>query len=115
MYQALLVIYLLLAVSIIVLVLLQQGKGAVLGAASAGGASTTLFGATGSNRFMSQLTAVLMGLFFALCLLLGNLTHSRVIDTPWHDLSEPVVAPLEQQTLAVPAASPPVAHEEVEQ
>lgn len=49
MYQALLVIYLLLALSIIVLVLLQQGKGAVLGAASGVGASTTLFGQPGAT------------------------------------------------------------------
>lgn len=106
MYQALLVIYLLLALSIIVLVLLQQGKGAVLGAASGGGASTTLFGATGSNRFMCQLTAVFMGLFFALCLLLGNLSHSRVTNSPWHDLSEPAV---ESEQAPVPAASSPAA------
>jgi preprotein translocase subunit SecG len=101
MYQALLVIYLLLALSIIVLVLLQQGKGAVLGAASGVGASTTLFGATGSNRFMCQLTAVFMGIFFALCLLLGNLSHSQVNNTPWSDLSEP----------ASPSDASPTAHD----
>lgn len=53
---------------------------------------------------MCQLTAVLMGLFFALCLLLGNLSHSRVINSPWHDLSEPVVVP---EQAPVSAGLPP--------
>ena len=41
------------AVAIIVLVLLQHGKGADMGAAFGGGASGSLFGATGSANFLS--------------------------------------------------------------
>ena len=43
------------AVAIIVLVLLQHGKGADMGAAFGGGASGSLFGATGSANFLSAL------------------------------------------------------------
>ena len=43
------------AVAIIVLVLLQHGKGADMGAAFGGGASGSLFGATGSANFLSLL------------------------------------------------------------
>ena len=46
------------AVAIIVLVLLQHGKGADMGAAFGGGASGSLFGATGSANFLSRSTAV---------------------------------------------------------
>ena len=46
------------AVAIIVLVLLQHGKGANMGAAFGGGASGSLFGATGSANFLSRSTAV---------------------------------------------------------
>ena len=52
------------AVAIIVLVLLQHGKGADMGAAFGGGASGSLFGATGSANFLSRSTAVASTIFF---------------------------------------------------
>ena len=59
------VVNLISAVSIIVLVLLQHGKGADMGAAFGGGSSGSLFGATGSANFLSRSTAVLAVIFFA--------------------------------------------------
>jgi preprotein translocase subunit SecG len=52
------------AVAIVVLVLLQHGKGADMGAAFGGGASGSLFGATGSANFLSRTTAAMATLFF---------------------------------------------------
>jgi preprotein translocase subunit SecG len=52
------------ALSIIILVLLQHGKGADMGAAFGGGASGSLFGATGSANFLSRSTGVLATVFF---------------------------------------------------
>lgn len=52
------------AISVIVLVLLQHGKGADMGAAFGGGASGSLFGATGSANFLSRSTAVAATVFF---------------------------------------------------
>jgi preprotein translocase subunit SecG len=52
------------AIAVIVLVLLQHGKGADMGAAFGGGASGSLFGATGSANFLSRSTAVAATLFF---------------------------------------------------
>ena len=52
------------AASIIILVLLQHGKGADMGAAFGGGASGSLFGASGSANFLSRTTAVLATVFF---------------------------------------------------
>ena len=52
------------ALGIIGLVLLQQGKGADMGAAFGGGSSGSLFGATGSANFLSRTTAILATLFF---------------------------------------------------
>ncbi len=52
------------AIAVIVLVLLQHGKGADLGAAFGGGASGSLFGATGSANFLSRSTAVASTIFF---------------------------------------------------
>jgi len=71
------------AVAIIVLVLLQHGKGADMGAAFGGGASGSLFGATGSANFLSRMTAGVATLFFLATLGLAYTgTAGRVSQQP---------------------------------
>ncbi len=60
----LIVIQVIAAIATIVLVLLQHGKGADMGAAFGGGASGSLFGATGSANFLSRSTGVVATVFF---------------------------------------------------
>jgi preprotein translocase subunit SecG len=72
MTSVLLVIHVLTAVSIIVLVLMQQGRGADMGAAFGGG-SQTLFGARGSANFLSRITGLLAAVFFVTSLTLAYL------------------------------------------
>ena len=67
----LIVLHVLVALGIIGLVLLQHGKGADMGSGFGGGASGSLFGATGSANFLSRSTAVLAALFFILSLALA--------------------------------------------
>ena len=64
MQQLLTVVQILVAVGLIALVLLQQGKGADAGAAFGSGGSGTLFGSRGSASFLSRATAVLAAMFF---------------------------------------------------
>ena len=64
MVQIILTIHLLIAVIIIALVLLQQGKGADAGASFGAGASQTMFGSAGSWNFFSKMTAIFATLFF---------------------------------------------------
>ncbi|MDO8714126.1 MAG: preprotein translocase subunit SecG [Polynucleobacter sp.] len=52
------------ALAVILLVLLQQGKGADMGAAFGSGSSGSLFGASGSANFLSHTTAIFAGVFF---------------------------------------------------
>lgn len=59
-----LVIHVIAALAIIGLVMLQHGKGADAGAAFGGGASGSVFGATGSANFLSRATAILAVVFF---------------------------------------------------
>jgi preprotein translocase subunit SecG len=59
-----LVLHVIAALGIIVLVLLQHGKGADMGAAFGGGTSGSLFGASGSANFLSRTTSVLATVFF---------------------------------------------------
>ena len=76
----LIVLHVLVALSIIGLVLLQHGKGADMGSGFGGGASGSLFGATGSANFLSRATAVLATLFFILSLALAYVATRRPAD-----------------------------------
>ena len=71
------VLHVLVAIAIIGLVLLQHGKGADMGSGFGGGASGSLFGATGSANFLSRTTAVLAALFFASSLALAYFATQR--------------------------------------
>ncbi len=72
--KAVLIAHTLIALLIIVLVLLQRGKGADAGAAFGAGASGTVFGARGSASFFSRATAVCATLFFVSSLALAYLS-----------------------------------------
>ena len=50
MYEALLVVFLIVAIGLVGLIMLQQGKGADMGASFGAGASATLFGSSGSGK-----------------------------------------------------------------
>ncbi len=59
------VVHLLVALAIIGLILMQQGKGAEAGASFGGGASQTVFGSQGGSNFFAKATAILAFVFFA--------------------------------------------------
>ncbi len=102
MKEILLVVHVLTAVGIIGLVLLQQGKGADMGAAFGGGgsASQTLFGARGSATFLSRTTGILAAIFFATSLSLA-VVYSRQSADRGRSITE--------QAAPVPAAPVPQA------
>ena len=75
--NVLIVLHVLVALAIIGLVLLQHGKGADMGSGFGGGASGSLFGATGSANFLSRATAVLATVFFLTSLGLAYLATNR--------------------------------------
>ena len=73
----LIITHVLVALAIIGLVLLQHGKGADMGSGFGGGASSSLFGATGSANFLSRATAVLATIFFLMSLGLAYLATNQ--------------------------------------
>ncbi|ENM5743339.1 preprotein translocase subunit SecG [Vibrio metoecus] len=87
MFTVLLVIYLLAAVAIIGLVLIQQGKGADMGASFGAGASNTVFGAGGSGNFLTRMTAIFATVFFVISLVLGNMSTHKT-ESQWVDPSQ---------------------------
>ena len=101
-------LHVLVALAIIGLVLLQHGKGADMGSGFGGGASSSLFGATGSANFLSRATAVLATLFFLTSLGLAYLaTHKTksgggVLDAVKKEMS----VPAKPEAARAPAESP---------
>lgn len=74
-----LVAHVIIAVSLIALVLLQQGKGAEAGAAFGSGASSTVFGSQGSASFLSRTTAILATVFFITSLVLAYFSTQATV------------------------------------
>ena len=65
------------AILMIVLILMQQGKGASMGASLGGGASNTVFGSAGGATFFGKLTAFLAVVFFVSSLALTLFARSN--------------------------------------
>ena len=109
MHTFLLIIHVLLAVSLIVLVLIQHGKGADAGAAFGSGASATVFGSRGSASFLTRATAVLAALFFVTSLSLAYLAgQTKQIKSVTETVPAPASSPAKPAvTSDVP--SPPMA------
>tara|TARA_B100000989_G_scaffold41746_1_gene26580 strand:- start:202 stop:513 length:312 start_codon:yes stop_codon:yes gene_type:complete len=80
------VVCVILAVVIIAIVLLQQGKGSDLGSAFGGGSSNSMFGALGPSNFLGKFTyivvAVWLVLSFLLAFLLKNQNTEVIFETP---------------------------------
>ncbi|WP_413283826.1 preprotein translocase subunit SecG [Vibrio sp. MA40-2] len=104
MTTILLVIYLLAAAGVIGLVLIQQGKGADMGASFGAGASNTVFGSGGSGNFLTRMTAICATVFFAVALVFGNLaTHQT--ESQWIDPTQGQTI-LEDATADLPSEIP---------
>ena len=98
----LIVVQVIAAIAVIVLVLLQHGKGADMGAAFGGGASGSLFGATGSANFLSRSTGVVATVFFLATL--GLAYTSTEIKRPASDTGGVMGVPA---TTPTPVPAPP--------
>lgn len=73
MFSIVLTIHLVVAFILIVLVLVQHGKGADAGANFGGGSSQSVFGGGGSNNFLLKVTSVVAAIFFVTSLTLAYL------------------------------------------
>lgn len=63
MYTFVLIIHVLLAATLVILVLLQQGKGADAGAVMGGGGANTVFGVGGASSLLVRLTTFIAIMF----------------------------------------------------
>ena len=93
MYQLILLVHVFVAVFIVTLVLVQQGKGATMGAAFGSGASQTVFGSRGSGSFLFRVTIGCAAVFFATSITLNYLAASAARQARVIQLPAPLTAP----------------------
>ena len=79
MEPVIIAVHILISLGIIGLILLQQGKGAEMGASFGSGGSQTLFGSTGSGNLLSHATAVLATIFFVTSFGLSVLAKNKSV------------------------------------
>jgi preprotein translocase subunit SecG len=77
----LIVIHIIVCIALIMIVLLQTGKGADIGAAFGGGSSSTLFGTTGASTFLSKATTGAAIVFMITSLALSYVASQRRADS----------------------------------
>jgi preprotein translocase subunit SecG len=87
-------------IALILIVLLQTGKGADMGAAFGVGASQTLFGSTGAGSFLGKLTTVAAVVFMLTSLTLAYMSGHQGVESVVTDNPAPIEQP------AAPADAP---------
>ena len=95
------------ALGMVGLILIQQGKGADAGASFGSGASQSFFGSSGSGNFLTHSTAILATIFFVLCLSLAYVAREKAENSGRFDFDSPA-AGVEEVT-PVSAEDVPVA------
>ena len=113
MEQVVLIVHLLAAAGLVGLILIQQGKGADMGAAFGSGASGTVFGSQGAGSFITRSTGILAATFFVTSLALayfsGQVVSTKSVTESIVTTPAPVV--IEQKPVAEDLPVVPVAPE----
>lgn len=93
MYQLILALHLVVCVVLVVLVLIQHGKGADIGASFGSGASTTVFGSQGTGGFLFRATSSLALIFFVTSLSLSYLVFVQ------HQRAQELLIPVDSKSI----------------
>lgn len=99
MEQIILIVHLVVALGIIGLIMLQQGKGADMGASFGAGSSQTLFGSDGSGNVLTRATSWMVALFFASSFGLALLANQKSVPVDDLGLVIPAVEQVEVQAV----------------
>tara|TARA_B100000941_G_C28264696_1_gene428407 strand:- start:55 stop:354 length:300 start_codon:yes stop_codon:yes gene_type:complete len=82
MENLLIFFYILISISLILIILLQQGKGSDIGSAFGAGSSNTMFGSSTSSNPLTKVTAILAAIFLILSLSITYLSRSSMLNEP---------------------------------
>ena len=107
-----LIIHIIVAILLVAMILLQQGKGADAGASFGAGASQTVFGSRGSSGFLVKLTAIMAALLLITSISLYLLTRQKAKHEADGNITLPVTP--KHQSDTQPASDAPVIKKSVE-
>jgi preprotein translocase subunit SecG len=93
MVIAVTIIHVIVSVGLILVVLLQTGKGAEIGAVFGGGSSSTIFGSSGAGNFLTKLTTAMAIVFMITSLTLGYFAGQRPSATIFDRRTAPITQP----------------------
>ena len=85
-----------LAIILVILVILQQGKGSDLGSAFGGGSSNSIFGAVGPSNFLGKITSIIAAIFLISCLAQAYFLKQNNTQEIF-DIEDSVVTDIEQE------------------
>ena len=111
------ILHVFVCIALIMIVLLQTGKGADMGAAFGGGASQTLFGSTGASTFLSKATTIVAIVFMLTSLGLAYLSSHQTGSSIMSDTKAPIeqeAAPDKNSQSEAPKNSQPAQPAEAE-
>jgi preprotein translocase subunit SecG len=89
-------IHVIVCVALILIVLLQTGKGASMGVSFGGGASQTLFGSSGAGTFLTKLTTGAAVIFMITSLVLAYMSSHETVESVMTEVEAPISAPQEE-------------------
>ena len=106
MQETILIVYLVVAIALVGIILLQQGKGAEMGASFGAGGANTVFGAAGSGNALTKATTILAILFFGIALSISYLNSAPpvVVDEVFDEATAIEKTSIESELPTDPAA-----------
>jgi preprotein translocase subunit SecG len=106
MGTVLIIIHVIVCVALIMIVLLQTGKGADMGAAFGGGSSQTLFGSSGASTFLTKATTCAAVIFMLTSLTLAYRSSHRASESIIQDTRPPMEQPVAPTPDPIPENAP---------
>lgn len=101
MVIAITIIHIIVCIGLVLVVLLQSGKGAEIGAVFGGGSSSTIFGSSGAGNFLTRLTTAMAVVFMITSLTLGYFAGQQPAVTIFDNRSPALpIAPTQPQAPA---------------
>jgi len=106
MHLLLVIVHVIVCIALIMIVLLQTGKGADIGAAFGGGGSQTLFGSTGASTFLSKATTMAAVVFMFTSLGLAYMSGNQAGSSVMMEMNVPAAEEQQAEPESTPAPTP---------
>ena len=89
MHTAVIIVHVLCTLFLILVILLQTGKGAAMGSGLGAGSSQTMFGSSGAGNFLTKMTTAIATLFMITSLTLGIMSTQEKSQSIMPDVENP--------------------------